>query len=208
MAFCNSCGASVEGNAKFCPKCGTAVPANAAATASPMAPAAPAQSGSGLKIVLIVVGVLVGLFIIGACASAFLAWQVARHSRVQQNGENVKVETPFGTVESTTDPGATAKNLGVDLYPGADVVKGTSANMTIGGSHTTAADFETSDSVDKVAEYYKSRFPSANVMSSQGDKFVIMNGDKDNLITINVESQDGKTRIHIARVTKGGGPTS
>ena len=173
-----------------------------------MATAAPAQAGGGLKIVLIVVGVLVVLFLIGASTAGFLGWQVAKRARVRQEGNNVKVETPFGTVESTTDPDAAAHNLGVDLYPGADVVKGTTANMTIGGSHTSAAEFETDDPVEKVADYYKSKFPNANVMSSQGDKFVIMNGDKDNLVTINVEAQDGKTHIHIARVTKGGGPTS
>ena len=58
------------------------------------------------------------------------------HAR-EQDG-NVHVETPFGTVDSTQDPAEAARNVGVDLYPGATVAKDGSSNMTIGGMHTAS----------------------------------------------------------------------
>ena len=199
MAFCNACGANIEAGAKFCPKCGGAVPAGTV-TAAPVTPA-PAQSGSGLKIVLIVVGVLVALFIAGTAVTAFIGWRIARSTHVRENNGNVKVETPFGTVESTTDSDEAARNLGVDVYPGASAKKNGAANMTIGGMHTVAAEFETDDSPDKVATFYKSRFPNANFVNAEGDHYSIVSTDKKNMITISIEPQDGKTHIHIATVS-------
>jgi hypothetical protein len=199
MAFCNACGGTIEAGAKFCPKCGGAVSAGAM-TATPVTPT-PAQSSSGLKIILIVVGVLVALFVVGTATTAFIGWRIARSTHVRENNGNVKVETPFGTVESTTDSDEAARNLGVDVYPGATAKKNSAANMTIGGMHTVAAEFETSDSPDKVAEFYKSKFPNANFVNAEGDHYSIVSTDKKNMITINIEPQDGKTHIHIATVS-------
>ena len=199
MAFCNSCGANLEAGAKFCNKCGATQTGAPASTPVPAA-TQPAQSSSGLKIVLIVVGVLVALFIVGVAGTAFVGWRIAKSTHVRQDGNNVKVETPFGTVESTDNPSEAAKSLEVDMYPGAELVKGTTVDMTIAGTHTSAADFETSDPVAKVAEFYKSKYPGANIVSSNGDQFSLVAGDKNNLVTINVEPQEGKTRIHMARV--------
>ena len=99
-----------------------------------------------------------------------------------------------------TDPDEAARNLGVDLYPGAQVIKGTTSNLNMGTMHTAAADFETSDPSSSVAEFYKSKFPGANVMSSSGDHYAIVSTDKKNMLTINIEPKDGKTRIHIAKI--------
>ncbi len=211
MAFCNSCGSSMETGAKFCPKCGTPAPAAVAGAAAPAAaaaaaaPVAPAQSSSAVKIILIVVAVLVGLFILGAGAVGFVAWRIAHRTHVVSRNGEVKVETPFGSVESTENPSEAAHSVGVELYPGATVAKGGSANMTIGNIHTATVQLETSDSPATVNEFYKAKFPDANVMSSQGNHYSIVSGDKNNVITINIEPQDGMTRISIAKVTKPGG---
>ena len=208
MAFCNSCGAAMESGAKFCMKCGAANPAAGAAASTPSvaaaaggAPAAPAQSSSALKIILIIVAVIVGLGILGVGAIGVIGWRIAHSTHINQKNGEVKVETPFGTVESTADPNEAARNLGVDLYPGATVVKGTTANVTFGNTRSAAADFETSDSISTVTDFYKSRFPGANVMSSDADHCTIVAGDKEKLTTIVIEPKEGMTRIHIARVT-------
>ena len=206
MAFCNSCGATLDGGARFCTKCGTTQPGRAAAAtpvftpARPL-PAAPQKSGGALKIILIVVAVIVVLGILAVGAISFFAYRIAQRSRVHNENGNVRVETPFGSVNTSTDPDDAARNLGVDLYPGAEVVKGTTSNMTMGNMHTAAADFETSDPVSTVAEFYKSKLPNANVVSSTGDHYAIISTDKKNMLTINIEPKDGKTRIHIARVS-------
>ncbi len=149
MAFCNSCGATLDGGAKFCNKCGATQPGAAAGApvfppATP-APGAPQKSGGALKIILIVVAVIVVFGILAIGAFSFFAYRIARHSRVHNENGNVRVETPFGTVNTTTDPNEAARNLGIDSYPGAEVVKGTTSDMTMGNMHTASADFETSD---------------------------------------------------------------
>lgn len=203
MAFCNSCGATLDSGAKFCNKCGTTQPG--AATAAPAftpGGAAPRPKGnSALKIILIVVAVIVVCGVLAVGAISFFAYRIARHSRVHNDNGNVSVETPFGSVNTSTDPDEAARNLGVDLYPGAQVIKGTTSNMTMGSMHTAAADFESGDPVSTVGEFYKSRLPNASVVSTTGDHYAIISTDKKNMLTINIEPKDGKTRIHIARVS-------
>ena len=125
MAFCNACGATVEPGAKFCPKCGAAVPAAAVAST----PATPAQSNA-VKVILIVVAIVVGLSILGIGTATFIGWRIARHTRVAQDGDRVRVETPFGTVESNNNPDETARNLGIDIYPGAFQCTGEQCEQT------------------------------------------------------------------------------
>ena len=202
MAFCNSCGATLDTGAKFCNKCGTTQPGGAAASVTPvLTPASPQKSSSALKIILIVVAVIVVLGILAIGTVSFIGYRIAKRSRIHNENGNVRVETPFGTMNTSTDPDEAARNLGIDLYPGAEVVKGTTSNMTMGAMHTATADFETGDPVSAVGEFYKSRLPSANVVSSSGDRYAIISTDKKNMLTINIEPKDGKTRIHIARVS-------
>jgi flagellar basal body-associated protein FliL len=203
MAFCNSCGATLDGGAKFCTKCGTTQPGAAAAAPvfTPAAPGAPQKSGGALKIILIVVAVIVVFGVLAIGAFSFFAYHIARHSRVHNENGNVRVETPFGTVNTTTDPDEAARNLGIDTYPGAQVVKGTTSDMTMGNMHTASADFETSDPGSVVAEFYKSKVPNANVVSSTGDHYAIISTDKKNMLTINIEPRNGRTRIHISKIS-------
>jgi hypothetical protein len=202
MAFCNSCGATLDAGAKFCNKCGTTQPTAAPSSSTPVAMTSTApKSNSALKIILIVVAVIVGLGILGVGVASFVAYRIATHTRVHNRDGNVRVETPFGTVQTSTDPDEAARNLGIDVYPGAQVVKGSSSNMNMGNMHTASAEFESSDPVSSVAEFYKSKLPGANVISSAGDHYSIISTDKKNMLTINIEPRDGKTRIQIARVS-------
>jgi hypothetical protein len=146
--------------------------------------------------------VLVG--ILGIVSLALCGWRVARHARVRHNGDNVKVETPFGTVQTSNDPQAAAHDLGVDLYPGAQVLKEGATSATFGAVHTAALNFETSDSIDKVCGFYKPKFPNAMVMTSDANQCTIVSNDQKNMITINVRTENDKTRIVITNVSKSG----
>jgi hypothetical protein len=200
MAFCNSCGTTLAPGARFCPKCGGAVPvAPVTPTAVPPAPAATSQGSSALKIILIVVAVIVVLGILGIGTLTFIVRRIAHRSHIENRDGNVRVETPFGTVQSTNDPEQASRDLGVDLYPGAHVLKGNSA--TIGGMHTVEAEFESDDPAEKVSAFYSSKFPNANVTTKDQNRYTIVSTDKNNLITINIEPEDGKTRIKIASVS-------
>jgi hypothetical protein len=215
MAFCNSCGSMIDAGARFCPKCGkpsstaaaptqAVVPPPSLMAPAPVSAGQPVQATGGsnaLKIILIVVAVVVGLGILGVGTAAFLIHRAVSRTHIESRDGNVKVHTPFGNVESTTDPDEAARNLGVDVYPGASVVKDSAANLTFGKTHTAAAEFETSDSPKNVAEFYRSKFPTATFMSSEADHFSLVAGGKENVTTINVEPREGKTRISISRMS-------
>jgi len=111
------------------------------------------------------------------------------------------VETPFGTVESTKDPEDAARNLGIEVYPGARVLKEGAASVTFGGMHTTTANFESDDSVEKVCGFYKPKFPNPTVTTSDQGRCTIVSNDRRNMVTINIQAAGDKTKIQISSVT-------
>jgi flagellar basal body-associated protein FliL len=216
MAFCNSCGATLTPGTKFCNKCGTPQTAGPSAPApTPQPPVAvasaplPAKGGSSaLKIILIVVGVIVLIGVLGIASVAFFAYRVAKSAHVTQHGDNVKVETPFGTVESSKDPEKAAAELGIEVYPGAEVQKNGASSATFGNIHTVSATFESSDSLDKVCDFYKAKFPSALTTTSDQSHCTIVSNDNKNMITVNIEANGDTTKFQITNVSKKGGSDS
>ena len=201
MAFCNSCGASLAPDTKFCSKCGAAVTGTAAgASASAPAPTPPAGS-SAVKTILIVVAVIVGIGVLAVAGIGVVGYHFAKNSHVTQEGDRVKVETPFGTF-SANDPEQAAKDLGVEIYPGAEVEKSGAASARFGDVHTVTANFQSSDSVDKVCSFYKSKFPAPTVKASDQNHCTIVSNDPKNMITINVQASGNATNFQIAAVIK------
>ncbi|MGA8342215.1 MAG: zinc ribbon domain-containing protein [Candidatus Sulfotelmatobacter sp.] len=206
MAFCNSCGATLNPGTKFCNKCGAAVAVGASSpgvtsTAPPPAPA-PTGGGSALKVILIVVAVIVGIGILGIATVGIIGYRIAKSSHVSQNGDHVKVETPFGSVETSKDPDQAAKDLGVDLYPGAQVQRNGASSAAFGGIRTVTAMFETSDAPDKVCSFYKSRFPGAMVTTSDQNHCTIVSNNQKNMITVNIQASGDTTKLQITNVSK------
>ncbi len=206
MAFCNSCGTTLNPGTKFCNKCGAAVaaPASTPGVASTAAtpPPAPTGGSSALKIILIVVAVIVFIGILGIATVGIIGYRIAKSSHVSQNGDHVKVETPFGSVESSKDPDQAAKDLGVELYPGAEVQRNGASSASFGGIRTVTAVFETSDAPDKVCTFYKSKFPGAMVTTSEQNHCTIVSNDRKNMVTINIEASRDNTKLQITNVTK------
>jgi flagellar basal body-associated protein FliL len=207
MAFCNSCGATLNDGTKFCNKCGAVVAAPAVpirstpVTASPVA-TTPTSGGSGaLKIILIVVAVIVVIGILGVGAVTFIGYRIAKSTHVRQDGDNVNVETPFGSVKSTKDPEKVAKDLGIDIYPGAELQKDSASSASFGSLRTVAASFESSDSMDKVCAFYKAKLPGA--MSTRSDENQCNISANMNKATFNIQietSGDG-SQFKISKVT-------
>jgi len=202
MAFCNSCGATLNEGAQFCSKCGAPVGASSVAVPSTAPVAPPPPANSALKVVLIVVAVIVGLGIVGIATVSFVAYRFAKDAHVTQEGDHVKVETPFGSVETSKDADQAARNLGVDIYPGAEVRQQGAAIATVGSIRTVTASFSSDDSAEKVCAFYKSKFPSANVTSSDQNRCTIVNKDQKTVTTINVEGSENSSTFQIASVTK------
>lgn len=207
MAFCNSCGASLSPDARFCSRCGATIGASVAPGASPSVPVAPTPppprgGNSAVKTVLIIVGVIVLLGGLGIASLTFVALHFARNSHVSQEGDHVKVETPFGSVETSKDPDKAVQDLGVDVYPGAEVQKNGASTATFGSMRTVTAAFETSDSVDKVCSFYRVKFPASKVATSSQRHCTIVSNDPNNMITVNVESSGDGSRFQITSVIK------
>jgi len=169
-----------------------------------MMSAPPPSTGgsSALKIILIVIAVIVGIGILSVAALSFFVYHVAKNAHVTQNGDQVKVETPFGSMETSKDPDQVAKDLGIDIYPGAQVQKNGTATFSFGNMRTVAAVFEVNDSVDKVCDFYKSRFPAAQVTSSDQHHCSIVSGDPKNMININIQGSGDVTKLQISSVKK------
>ncbi|HET7890796.1 MAG TPA: zinc ribbon domain-containing protein [Candidatus Sulfotelmatobacter sp.] len=206
MAFCNTCGATLNPGTKFCNKCGAAIaPGAETPAAAPAAPAptpVPTGGSSALKVILIVVAIIVAFGILGIATVGIIGYRIARHAHVDQNGDHVKVETPFGSVETSKDPDQAAKDLGIDLYPGAQVQRSGSSSAAFGGIRTVSAVFETPDSPDKVCSFYKPKFPGAMVTTSDQNHCSIVSNTQKNMVTINIHSSGDRTRIQITNVTK------
>ena len=205
MPFCTSCSAAMEPTAQVCPACGKAVGGTAPAAAAPAAP--PQKSGgSALKVVLLILGgfVLLGFFVIGV--AAFMAYRLAKDTRVEQTSGGAKVETPFGTVETTNeDAAAIAQKVGVEVYPGARPLPG-SASVNVGGMRTATAMFESDDPPGKIEEFYRKQFPHAHVSSQRdegGTRSVLMVGDKESWTTITIEGHEGGSKFTLASVESG-----
>jgi hypothetical protein len=197
MAFCNSCGATLTPDAKFCNGCGAATTA-----ATPVQAAPPAGRSSGLKVVLIVIAVIVGIGILSVAGISFVIYHAAKSAHVRVEGNNSRVETPFGTIETSQDPQKVAQDLGVDVYPGAQAQKNASSSASFGAIRTVTAVFQTSDSLDKVCSFYKSRFPSAVVTTADQNHCVIVSNDPKNMITISIEPSGDATKFSITSVNR------
>ena len=199
MGFCNSCGATLAEGTKFCSKCGAAITGAPAATPQAIAPGPPPSSGSSsaLKIVLVIVGVILLIGVLAVTTIGIIGYRIVKSAKVSHKGDNVKIETPFGNVEGSSDPQKTAEQLGIEIYPGAQVQKAGAASVTFGSLHTVTANFESSDSVDKVCDFYRSKFPRATVQSSDQTHCSIVASGPDNLTTVTADSKDDGSSFQI-----------
>jgi hypothetical protein len=198
MAFCNSCGTALPSGTNFCSKCGTPV---AGGAPPPAASAAPTDGGGALKVVMIVVIAVVAIGVICVATLGLIGYHMAKNSRVTEDGDRVKVETPFGTF-SAHDPEQAVRDLGVEVYPGAEAQKNGASSVTVAGIRTVTASFESSDSLDNICSFYKSKFPNSSVTTSDQNRCTIVSNDRSNMVTIKVEASGDRTRFQIANVSK------
>ena len=164
-----------------------------ASTAPRPPPSQPPAGSSALKIILIIVGVIVLIGILGIAPSLSLACVWPGIAASLQEGDHVKVETPFGTAETSKDTEKTLpKNLGVDIYPERDVTERRRLERHLRSIRTVAAIFRAAIRSTKSATSTEQNFPNAIVSTSDQNRCTIVSNDPRNMITINVEpSGDG-----------------
>ena len=213
-SFCAKCGAEIPPDKQSCTSCGAAVAAQPTI--------APAKSGGCLKIVLIVVAILVVLGLLAMAGVGYVAWRVKKAIHVETgangqmtmqtpdgkvnlnvNGSNgqMTVQTPGGKVDLNSTETYTAAELGTDIYPGAQSIKGGMRMESPTGSMVTGV-FVTSDSKDQVVAFYKNKFGSgaSTFDTNDGAVLTLPIGDKESVmvtITGKPSENEGKTKIVI-----------
>lgn len=210
MSFCTGCGNNVDSAAKFCDKCGkpmsalptqTTASTGAAAARAPLPPPPPPskQGGGLLKPLLIIFGIIGLLFVLAIAGLVGFGYYAAKHAKVEHNPDgSSKIETPFGNIEAD-DPAKTAEKMGIDVYPGAEPVKNAGGSVSFGAFSAGSAMFETTDSVDQVATFYKEQYPKATHTERDGVHSFSVNS-KDKVVVISLQPQGSKTSITLAQV--------
>jgi hypothetical protein len=183
------------------------VPASASAARSYQAPGAPVQPAAApparnytLKIVLILLGVFAFLVVLAVGAIGYTAWRVSRVLRIDKH-PGMTVHTRGDPFSSSPTDQFTADDLGIDVYPGAQVAKG-GMRMSLPGGPGVAANFLTSDSKDKVIAFYKNRLGKGTTTMNVGTGAILerTKGNMDSVIVAILQrdnQEEGKTQIHI-----------
>ncbi|MBZ5567986.1 MAG: hypothetical protein LAN64_09065 [Acidobacteriia bacterium] len=199
MAFCTACGATLDNSARVCAKCGAGVAASAVASApAQAAPMVRQNTGrNALSIVLIVLAVIVALGAVATVGTVFALKKMARRVRVEAGSNSAVVTTPFGTI-TADEPTAVAKQLGVEVYPGARGIKG-SAAVGFGGMQVAAAKFESDATPEKIIEFYRRKYPQAALRVVGADNSMVFSSDQ-GMVTIKVRARGDGSLIEIARV--------
>lgn len=122
------------------------------------------------------------LSVLAATACMLLAGCDISHSK-HGHGDNVQMSTPFGSMHIKTDKDANIAGIGLSTYPGAVPVKehdgkknnAADINLNFGDFHlgVKAATFQTADSPDKVAAFYRKDMAHyGDVLECRGNKAV------------------------------------
>jgi hypothetical protein len=172
---------------------------------APLPAAPPMQKGgsSALKIILIILGVFVFLVVLVIAVIGYGVYKVKQSIHVNKDTGAISSSIPGLAMNS--DPGMkfTSTELGTDIYPGAEASKSGNLRMNIGGSAVVSATFLTSDSKDKVVDFYKDKLGANSTSMDFGGSAILSEkkSDQDQVsVTISAESE-GKTQIHIQHTT-------
>ena len=159
---------------------------------------------AGILLTIVILGVL------GVAALVTTGLYVADHVRVtgrNTHGET-SVETPFGTVRVRENDKFNPKLLGVPVYPGAvrlnDSRKRASFHFDFGDVHKgfafSAAEYRTSDAIDRVTDFYRSELPHW-LISEKDDGRIQLSFTKGGYKRfVALHEEDGETRIALASV--------
>jgi hypothetical protein len=167
----------------------------------PQPPPSASSGNTVLKVILIVIGVIVLLCVLAAGVIGFIGYKVSKSIHKDNNG-NVSISTPTGTISAGQNVHVSAADLGVDPYPGSISTTEGSMNMkTPTGSMVTSV-FTSSDPVEKIVDFYKSKLGDQASIVQTGNGTMLTSGEKNkNSVMITITPQDGKSKIAIIHVT-------
>lgn len=150
------------------------------------------QSGSVLKIILIVIAAIIGLFLL---VGGFIGYKIYRG--VQAVKHSIDTDDKTGSTTFTTPGGsfnvggnvnASEAELGVPIYPGATHAQGGMRLKTHTASIITVV-YKTTADADTVVNFYKAKLPDADEVSGGlSNGTVLRSGKKNDQIMVTVSS--------------------
>jgi len=159
---------------------------------------------AGIMLIILMLGVL------GIAALVTTGLYVADHVRVTESGARgeTTVETPFGTVRVHDHARLDPKHLGVPIYPGAvrqeDSRKLASFHFDLGDVHKafafSAAEYRTSDSVDRVTDFYRGQLPHWLISQKEDGGMQLSFTKHGYKRFVAIYEEGGETRIALASV--------
>ncbi|HEX3471033.1 MAG TPA: hypothetical protein VHT28_07590 [Silvibacterium sp.] len=159
-----------------------------------------------MKIILIVVGTVIGLCLLSVLVFMFGVWRVSRAVRMNRSGDGVTLSTRSGTISTGSASSVNEADLGVAIYPGATRREGGMQINSANGSMVTMV-FSTPDPVSKVVDFYKTQLGENTSVIQTGTGAVISAGSQNKdgvVITVSTDSSsnDGPTKIGIMRTRR------
>lgn len=219
-AFCTKCGAGLTPGVQFCTACGT--PAGSAAAppvyGQPPAygqPAAYVQPAYGqpvavpvqhppantnvVKIILIVVGALLGISLLSVIIFMFA---MSRIFHVNRRGDGITINTPNGAITTGSNPSVSEADLGVPIYPGASRQDGGGMQINSANGSMVTVIYTTPDPVSSVVDFYKGKLGGNVSVIQTGTGAMISAGEQNKqgvIITVGTDTNEGGTKIAIIR---------
>ncbi len=184
---CPKCGATITGHYAVCVVCDAVV--GDPATVSPVAVWTPPASRARqlrAKITFVALPALVALGI------AVGLWRAAKTTGIEENAPTAIAHIRPVSI-SATGPG-------VDIYPGAHTQQLTTRRTATGSAIT--ATLATSDSIDKVVDFYETRLGVPLSQNQQSAMFAASSNDRKNSVMLTATAlPGGQTKIGILHST-------
>lgn len=180
MAQCTQCGAEVEAGVAVCEDCS--------------APPRHWRWHPGRRVVMGLLGTIAAVALIFVLAMVYFI----RHTTIVSTGKNgSRVEAPSVTVTTDTNPAQLARQLGLEIYPGASDARGAQAEMN--NSTIITLSFRSKDSPRRVIGFYHVRYPDATVKAEGKGAVLVLVSLRDTL-TIKAEPNTGQTEVHVSDI--------
>jgi hypothetical protein len=159
---------------------------------------------AGIVLIVLVLGVL------GFVTLLSTGVYVAHHLRVTENDarDEATVETPFGSIHVRDNDSLDPQHMGVPVYPGAyrerHARKLASLRFDFGDVHKafalSAAEYRTSDSVDRVTDFYRNQLPHWLISQKDDGRMQFSFTRHGYRRFVCISEDDGETRIALASV--------
>jgi hypothetical protein len=161
-------------------------------------------------------GILAGLLLCGlvvmcllVAGGMFLAQNIRVETATRNGGDYVSIDTPAGHLDVRAHEKAGVAGADVPLYPGARSTRNSGGGAVVewnsnhGSDHgfsVSASEMVTSDSLDKVLDYYRSQLPSWVIINDRDGavRLELKEGGYKRIVALH-ERHDG-THIAVAAV--------